>query len=258
MKLIKELYAYREMIVSLVKRELRGRYKGSILGFAWTFINPLLQLMVYTIVFSRILKSPIEDYYLFLFVALIPWLFFSSSISAGCGCIRAQGNMIKKIYFPRIIIPLSFVTSQFINMLFSMIVVFIVLIVSGKGIFFKGLLVLPFIMLIEYAITLGLTLLASAIVVYFRDMEHFIPIITMVWQYLTPIMYDINVVPSEYLKLFYLNPMTSIIIAYRDILYYQRMPQFNTLILAIVFAFLSLSIGLYVFSKLQRHFAEEL
>lgn len=254
----KQIYAYREMFVSLVKRELRGKYKGSVLGFAWTFVNPLLQLIVYTIVFSTILRSDVESYYLFLFVALIPWLFFSSSLSSGCGCIRAQGNMIKKIYFPREIIPLSFVTSQFINMLLSMIIVFIVLIVSGKGLYLKGLLYLPLIMIIEYVITLGLTLFFSAITVYFRDMEHFTPIIVMVWQYFTPIMYGIDIIPQKVLPIFNLNPMTPIIIAFRDILYYHKLPELKTLIIAIVFAVVSFLFGTFVFSKLQKHFAEEL
>ena len=101
MKTLKEIYEYRTMISSLIQRDLRGRYKGSVLGFAWTFLNPLLQLAVYTVVFSTIMRAGIEDYYLFLFVALIPWMFFSSSVSGGASCIMSQKEMVKKIYFPR-------------------------------------------------------------------------------------------------------------------------------------------------------------
>ena len=100
MSTIKELYAYRQMIVSLVRKDLRGRYKGSVLGFLWTFINPLLQLIVYTVVFSFILRTNIEPYNLYLFVALIPWIFFSASITGGAASIVAQKDLIKKIYFP--------------------------------------------------------------------------------------------------------------------------------------------------------------
>ena len=150
MKIINELYAYREMIRSLVHRDLRGRYKGSVLGFAWTFINPLLQLMVYTMVFSIILRNGIKDFYLFLFVALVPWIFFSSCVSAGAGCIRAQGDMLKKIYFPREVIPVSFVTSQFVNMCLSMIVVLAVLLIAGYPIRFEALVWMPLVMIIEY------------------------------------------------------------------------------------------------------------
>lgn len=140
MQIFRELYAYREMIFSLVRRDLKGRYKGSVLGFLWTFINPLLQLAVYTLVFSVILRNNIEDFYLFLFVALVPWIFFSTSVAGGSSCIWQQQDMVKKIYFPREVLPIAFVTSQFINMLLSLLVVLATLIVSGFGINFKALL----------------------------------------------------------------------------------------------------------------------
>ena len=147
---IKEVYAYREMIFSLVKRDLRGRYKGSVLGFFWTFLNPLLQLVVYTVVFSVIMRMNIKDYYLFLFVALVPWIFFSTSITGGAGCIVAQQDMVKKIYFPREVLPISFVTSQFVNMILSFCVIFIVLLVARYPVNILAILCLPVIMLVEY------------------------------------------------------------------------------------------------------------
>ena len=121
MKTIHELYEYRTMIGSMIRRDLRGRYKGSALGFAWTFLNPLLQLAVYTLVFSMIMRAGIKDYYLFLFVALIPWIFFSTSVSAGASCVMAQKDIVKKIYFPREVLPISHVTCQLVNMLLSMV-----------------------------------------------------------------------------------------------------------------------------------------
>ena len=258
MNVFKEIYAYREMVFSLVHRDLRGRYKGSALGFAWTFINPLLQLGVYTMVFSVIMRNGIEDYYLFLFVALIPWLFFSGSISGGAGCIRAQGDMTKKIYFPREVIPLSFVTSQFVNMLLSLLVVFAVLLLSGKGLSITAMIYLPIIMVIEYCIALGMTLLISSITVYLRDIEYFAGIVTMRWQFLTPVMYGLDQIPQRLVPFFMLNPMSAVIIAYRDILYYKQPPQLQTLLLALVFGVVMLVIGFLVFSKLKKHFAEEL
>ena len=134
MNTVKELYAYREMIFSLVRRDLKGRYKGSVLGFLWTFLSPLLQLIVYTFVFSTIMRAGVEDYYLFLFVALVPWTFFSSSIAGGATCITGQKDMVNKIYFPREVLPISHVISQLINMLLTYLVVLAVLIISGKGI----------------------------------------------------------------------------------------------------------------------------
>ena len=117
-----ELYQYREMIVSLVRKDLKGRYKGSVLGFLWTFLNPLLQLLVYTMVFSVILKSGIPNYYLHLFVALVPWIFFASSLTTGAKLVLDQKNMIKKMYFPREVLPLAYTVSSFCNMLFSFII----------------------------------------------------------------------------------------------------------------------------------------
>ena len=171
MKLIKEIYAYREMIFSLVRRDLKGRYKGSVLGFLWTFINPLLQLLVYTFVFSIVMRNGIEDYYLFLFVALVPWIFFNTSVTGGSSCIWAQQDMVKKIYFPREVLPIAFVTSQFVNMLLSFLVIFAVLLFSGKSLNPLALLCLPVIMLVEYLLALGMAMISSAVTVYFRDLE---------------------------------------------------------------------------------------
>lgn len=124
MNSLKELYNYREMLFSLVRKDLRTRYKGSVLGFLWTFLNPLLQLCVYTIVFSVILRSDVPKYYIHLFVALVPWLFFATSIQGSSASIIGSKDLIKKVYFPRIIIPISVVNAAFMNMLFTMIVVF--------------------------------------------------------------------------------------------------------------------------------------
>jgi len=256
--MIKELYAYREMIFSLVRRDLKGRYKGSTLGFLWTFINPLLQLGVYTMVFSVIMRSGIEDYYLFLFVALIPWIFFSTSLSGGASCILSQKDMVKKIYFPREVLPIAFVTSQFVNMLLSFLVIFSVLLFSGKGINFATLLYLPIIMMVEYILALSVAMISSAVTVYLRDTEYILGIITMAWQFLTPVMYSVDMVPEEMRVFFGLNPMTPVIVAYRDILYYKRAPNLGTLVHAIFLGLTLLVIGSVVFSRLKRHFAEEL
>ena len=258
MTTLKEIYAYREMIFSLVRRDLKGRYKGSALGFLWTFINPLLQLGVYTMVFSVIMRSGIEDYYLFLFVALIPWIFFSTSLSGGSSCIWAQQDMVKKIYFPREVLPIAFVTSQFVNMLLSFLVVFAVLILSGKGLNPIALLSLPVVMAVEYILALSAAMLSSAVTVYLRDVEYILGIVTMAWQFLTPVMYSLDQVPQEIAWVFNLNPMTPVIIAYRDILYYGVIPKLETLIQAVIFGVFVLLVGILVFGRLKRHFAEEL
>ena len=258
MNKIKEIYEYRLMIYSLVKRDLRGKYKGSVLGFMWTFVNPLLQLLVYNMVFSIIMKAGVEKFYLYLFVGLIPWLFFSAAITGGSTCIIAQKDLIKKIRFPREIIPISFVTSQFVNMLLSFIVVILVSLVSGVHLTVGGILCLPVIMLVEYIMALGIALISSSLTVYFRDLEHILAIIAMAWLYATPICYPETMVPEKYLSLYRLNPVTPIVNAYRDVLYYGRTPDLTTLLIAIGIGLVTVLIGVLVFGRLQRRFAEEL
>lgn len=240
------------MIVSLVRKDLRGRYKGSVLGFLWTFVNPLLQLIVYSIVFSIIVKMGIDNFSMFLFVALVPWIFFSSCITSGSTVILQQQDLVKKIFFPREVLPVAYVTSSFINMLFSFIVIFVAIIVTNHGINPAALLFLPLIMLIEYILALGFSFVASAITVYFRDLEHILNNLSMAWMYLTPILYTQEMVPEQYKPLFNLNPMTPIIIAYRDILFYKRIPSLNTLIGASITGVVSLILGFILFNKLKK------
>ncbi len=255
---IQEIYDYREMIFSQVHRNLRGRYKGSALGFLWTFLNPLFQLMVYTILFSVIMRNNIEQYSLFLFVALIPWIFFGTCMSEGCGCIMDAENMVKKIYFPREVIPISYVVSQFINMLLCFIVVFAVLLISGRITRPAVFVYLPLIMMIEFSLALGLVFIFSAWSVYLRDVKYMLGIITMAWQFMTPVMYSVDMIPGYLIKLFYLNPMTSVIVAYRDILYYQQTPELDTLGIACFMGIGFLIVGWYLFNHLKRGFAENM
>lgn len=258
MKHFREIYDYRQMIYSLVRKELRGRYKGSALGFLWTFINPLLQLLVYTFVFSIVMPNNIDKFYLYLFVGLIPWLFFSGSLTGGAACIINQKDMVKKIYFPREVMPIAYVTSNFVNMLLCFIVIFGVVIVSGVGINPVTLLYLPIIFAVEYIMCLGGAMLTSALTVYFRDLEYILGIVTMAWMYMTPVVYSIEMVPEQIRPLMNLNPMTPVIVAYRDILYSKQIPEIGTLANGFVLGVIVLVIGYAVFQKLQRGFAEEL
>lgn len=258
LKKIKELYDYREMIRSMVRKELRGRYKSSVLGFLWTFINPLCQIIVYTMVFSTIFRMNIEKYYLFLTVVMIPWVFFSSSLTGGALSVVNSKDLLTKIYFPREVLPISFVTSCFVNMLLSFVVVFGVLFVSGWGVAWNALLFLPIVMAVEYVLCLGLTMIISACTVYFRDLEHIMGVLMMAWIYLTPVMYDISYVPKHLMPLFQLNPMTSVTLAYRTILYYHKEPDLSTMLSAVIVGMLSLLVGSVIFAKLQKNFVEEL
>ena len=270
MKNLKELYDYRQMIFSLVKKDLRGRYKGSALGFLWTFLNPLLQLVVYSIVFSTIFRNNIEKFYLYLFIGLLPWMFFSSSLTVGSVSVISSKDMVEKIYFPREVLPIAYVTSSFVNMLLCFLVVFIVMIIGGidpnSTFHWTALLYLPIVMIVEYVLALGFAMLASALTVYFRDLEHILGIITMAWMYATPILYDVSMIQNilvekgmgNLMHLYMLNPMTPIIVAYHQILYYGQAPDMSTLLSAVVLGLFFLILGYLVFRKLQRGFAEEL
>ena len=222
---IKEIYEYRDMIYSLVRRELRGRYKGSVLGFLWTYINPLCQVVVYSAVFSVIFRVNIEKFYLYLIIGMMPWTFFGTSLQGGTTCVRAQAEMLKKIYFPREVIPIAYVTSAFVNMLFSFIIVFGAVLISRFGFAWDALLFLPLVMLIEYFFALGLAFIVSAVTVFFRDLEQIMNVVMMGWIYITPVMYDIEYVPEQYRKIYMLNPMTPIVEMYHQILYYHMLPN---------------------------------
>lgn len=257
--IFKELYAYREMVFSLVRRDLVGKYKKSILGFLWTFVDPLLQLLVYTFVFTVIMPmDSIEKFYLHLFVALIPWGFFSNCLGGGCTAIINQQDMVKKIYFPREILPIAYVTSQFVNMAYSFIVVFVVLIVSGTGISLAALIWLPVVMIVQYMVCLGLTFLTSAVTVYLRDMQQILSVISLALMYAAPVIYSIDMVPEEMRDVYMLNPMASVIVAYRDILYYKKAPELADLGITFGISVILLVIGYVTFSKLKRRFVEEL
>ncbi len=258
MNKIKELYQYRQMLVSLVQKDLRGRNKASVLGFLWTFINPLLQLVIYTIVFSLIMRSGIEDFYMFLFVALVPWIFFSSSLVGGSMAIVTGQDLVKKIYFPRIVLPISYVISCFVNMLFSFLVIFAVIFITGFGVNLYALLFLPIVMVIELLLALGISLMTSALTVYFRDLEHILGLVSMMWMYLSPVVYPMEWVPERLLFLFHLNPMSPIIAAYRQILYYKKFPDLSTMASAVVLGLVFVVLGSYIFDKLQKGFVEEM
>ena len=253
---VKEIWAYRSMIRSLVHKDLRGRYQASVLGFLWTFIVPLCQLLVYTVVFSVMMRSNVEKFYLYLFVALIPWNFFSSCLTGGSSCIIQQQSLVNKIYFPREVVPVAYVTSSFVNMLYCEIVVVAVALFSGVRFSLPGLLCLPVVMAVEYVLALGITMIMSAVDVYFRDLEHILGIISMAWMFMTPIMYDMSMVPEHLRFIFRLNPMTSVVTAYRDILYSGGVPKMETLLVSAGMGILFLIIGFLVFGKLKRRFSE--
>ena len=250
-----EIYVYREMLINLIKRDLRTRYKGSFLGFLWTFVNPLLQLIVFSVVFSTVLRMNVNNYPVFLFVVLLPWIFFTSSTQSGTGLIISYSNMIKKIYFPREILPLATTTAGLINLALSFTIAILALLVFKMPITLS-IIALPLVMAVQYIFTLGFVFILSAINVYFRDIEHLWSNLVMAWFYLTPIVYPLDMVPVKHMHFFFYNPFTVFAMVYRDILYKGIFPDFIILANMLLISILILMFGMIVFKKLQRGFAE--
>lgn len=254
---IKELISYRQMLISTVRKELRSRYKGSFLGFLWTFVNPLLQLTIYSIVFPLIMKNNQENYPMFLFVALLPWIFFTSSIQIATTSIVGNANLVKKIYFPRIILPLSVVGTNLMNYVFGLIIVFPALLITGVSLTLN-VFWLPVVLLVEFIFILSLALICSSLYVRFRDLEHIVGILTMVWFYLTPIVFPIDIFPQEVADAIAYNPMVPIINAFRDVLLYGSAPDWGALSYSLIVGLVLIIIGLVTFQKCEKTFAEEL
>ncbi|MCI8567760.1 MAG: ABC transporter permease, partial [Bacilli bacterium] len=180
--MIKNLYNYREFLKTSVLKEFRGKYKKSFLGVLWSFINPLLQLFIYSVVFSFIMKNDIDNYAIFLVVALIPWTFFNTTIIQSTSTIVTNGGILKKIYFPREILPISVVTSNLFNFLISCLIIVVALIVSGVGISVH-ILLFPVVLLIKYVLLIGCAYVLSSITVFIRDLEYFINVLMMLLFY---------------------------------------------------------------------------
>ncbi len=258
MEHLKEIYEYRDMISSLVHRELRGKYEKSVLGFLWSFLSPMFQIVIYDIVFTRVFSNNMPNFYIFLMTGLLPWTFFSDALGNGCCAIIHNAEMVKKIYFPREVLVISNTTAKVVNMLLSFIVMAVFLIVSGVG-FSIHIVLLPVVVLIQYVLALGCAFIVSSITVYLRDLEYVIYVILMAWIWATPIMYDLqNVNDPVFRKLIHYNPMTPIIVSYHDILYNHAWPNTADIVIPAIASIIILIFGYFLFGKLNRRFVEEL
>lgn len=257
MNVFKGLYEYRELLKTSIKKDIRGRYKNSILGVFWSFLNPLLQLAVYAIVFPLIMKSDIPNYTVFVCCGLIPWTFFSTAISRTSFVMIENGNIIKKVYFPREILPISIVTSELVNFFISTIIILAFVLAYGMG-FTWYIVFYPLILIVQYVLLIGISLLVSSLTVYFRDLQHFIGILLQLLFYATPIVYGMDIIPVSFQWILKLNPMSYIIDGYRSIFYYQRMPDLVGLGIVFAISIVLCIVGYFIFNKLQKRFAEEL
>lgn len=266
-KQLRELWTYKNLIRNLVVRDLKVRYKNSILGVAWSWINPLLMMLVYTVVFQVLAgRSDLPNYPVFVLCALLPWTFFSASLSQATDSIVSTASLIKKVYFPREALPISIVLGNFVNFLIALPVFFGLALLFGHTIS-PYVLLTPIIMLIEMAFILGLALITSTLNVFYRDTRHILEVALQAWIFLTPVFYPITTVPEQYtvlgntinirVWLRRLNPMASIIASYRDMLYWGNFTGLDFLLRTALTALAILVIGYFVFLRYSPRFAEE-
>lgn len=252
--MLRELFKYREFLVTSVHKDIRGKYKGSFLGILWSFINPLLTTFIYSIIFSVLLRSTQEHYVVFVIIGVLPWTWFTTTMSM-TNTYLINGGIIKKVYFPREILSISVVTSGLINYLISCIIILLFVIFSGIGLSFN-LLFLPLVLIVQYILQLGLFMIVSSIDVYVRDLEYIVNFFVQMLFYATPILYSVDMF-GKFKWLLNLNPLTTIIGSYRNIFYYKTAPNFEALGLVFLFSLAVLIVGTLIFKKLEKGFAEE-
>ncbi len=262
------LYKYRVLIQSLISRELKARYRGTVLGFFWSFVNPLLLLVVYTVVFGFIImpRDPAFDqspwlYALFLFCGVLPWqVWFAASSMESANVLIVQGNLIKKMLFPTEILPVVVVTSNFVHFLFGLPILLLFVPILGRT-YTPYLLFLPFVMVVQYVFTLGFCFLISALTVHFRDIKDILNNLLTFWFFASPIIYPMTfrtVQEHSILQIFLnLNPMTHIMWGYQNCVFWGEMIRWKRLGVTFLFSLLLLFIGYYIFDRLRDSFPEE-
>jgi lipopolysaccharide transport system permease protein len=278
MNYLKEVWSSRELLFNLTQREIKGKYKRTVFGQLWSLANPLALMLIYTFVFGFIFRSHpaagdpsgLDVFALWLLCGLLPWTFFSLVINLGNGSLVANANLIQKVYFSRIVLPLSIVTSTAYNWLFEMAVLVIALSIAGGF-------VLPWLPLVVVAMLLlamfatGIALMLSVANVYFRDTQYLLSIVLQIWMYLTPIIYPITLVqtqsdktggligtPVSIIDIYRLNPMEHFVNLFRQLMYDNRWPDGVEWIVCAACAIVSLGIGLIVFRRNERNLAEAL
>ena len=271
---LRELYAYWELAENLVIRDLKVRYKNSVLGFLWSLLNPLLLMLVFTIVFTIMLPNlAIPKFPVFVLCALLPWNFFNTSVLGGTTSIVSNGHLIKKVYFPREILPIAMVLSNFVNLLLALPVLF-ALIVFFRVPLNVSLVYLPLIMIVQVAFTIGMALILATLDVFYRDTGVIMEVIMQAWFFLTPVFYPVSLLPEWKVvrgialpirRLTYiLNPMASIIASYRSVLYGftdgspPAAPAWDFFSRTIVTSLLVLIIGYRFFTHFSHRFGEEI
>ncbi len=249
------LFRHRTLAEILVGRELKARYRGTWLGFLWSFANPLLTLSIYVLVFRVYIRIDIEHYPAFVLCGLLPWLSFSGGVAEGMGSLINNGGIIRKVYLPTEVFPFVAVSSNIIHFLFSLPVLVGIMIASHLH-FTAHTLLLPVLLLLQFAFTYGVALFLASMAVQFRDLMHVVPNLLLIWFYLTPIFYASNMVPERLRLLVWLNPLSLLIEGYRCIFFEHRFPPGRHLAACAVASFFCLAVGTWVFARRRDMYAE--
>ena len=251
---IKEhLVKYQPLIHELVIRDLKVKYRRSFLGYLWSLLNPLLMMAVMTVVFSHIFRANMENYPLYLICGQTLFGFFTESTGMAMSSILANGGLIKKIYIPKFIFPVSRVTSSFVTMSFSLAAIVIVMIVT-RAHFYWTILLTPIPIVFLFLFCCGMGMMLSALSVYFRDVTHLWGVVTLAWMYATPIFYTIDMMPTNIMRLMKLNPMYHYLNIFRNLVMFGNIPGANAWLGCIASGLVFFALGLIVFGRLQKNF----
>lgn len=252
-ELLRDTLRYRELIWALALKDLKIRYKNSVLGFLWALLNPALIMLVLTLVFSSIMKFPIPHYAVFLLSVLLPWTFLTQSLSYAVESIVGNADLIKKVRVSKLVFPVAAVISNMINLLLSLIPLAIIVLAVGQP-FYWTWIYLPVPLIALTIFTIGATFFFAAANVYYRDVAHILQIVIQAWFYVTPIIYPLTFIPNQYHWLFKLNPMIYVLNGFRLAVYYGQLPELRSIVASFVCAFAALIIGFAVFRKHQDEF----
>ena len=256
------LFRYRGLIQSLVARELKARYRGSVLGFFWSFINPLLLLLIYSIVFRYFLPARfegIDHYELFMFCGILPWTWFSSSLLESSGVLISGGNLIKKVLFPAEILPIVTVLANMVHFFLGLPILAAFLMYYQRPLNPFELAWFPVAVLVQLVLTLGFALILSALTVHFRDLRDILSNLMTFWFFCTPIIYPYMIITEPWqARLLQLNPFTHLVITYQEILFFEG-PVGHAFWLVVLggASVLFFLVGYLIFDRLRDTFAEE-
>jgi ABC-2 type transport system permease protein len=252
-ELFRDTFRYRELIWALALKDLKIRYKRSVLGFLWALLNPTLLMIVLTIVFSTVMRMNIPHYAIFLLSALLPWTFFAQSMSYAVESVVSNGDLIKKVAVAKLVFPMAAVVSNMINLLLSIIPLALIVLVMRHP-FHVTWLFIPVPLLALMIFTAGASFLFATANVYYRDVSHIIQILLQVWFYVTPILYTIDIFPAKYHWIFKLNPMIFALNDFRLAVYNGKLPELQSIMASFGCGLVALLIGFGVFRKYQSEF----